>query len=93
MVAAADMNNAEEMNAMNYKGRNWRREVLRKRKIKYAIIDILLTLVWLVGTVCFAVSIFAYLLIRNWQFSLILCGIGSVLWFIYYALNHGTIRI
>ena len=87
------MNNEKEMNAMNYKGRNWRRETLRKRKIKYAIIDCLLALVWLVGTACFAAAIFAYLLIRNWQFSLILCCIGSVLWFVYHTLNHGTISI
>ena len=87
------MNNAEEMNAMNYKGRNWRREVLRKRKIKYAIIDILLALVWLVGTACFAVAVLVFLLTRNWQFPAILCCVGSVLWFVYYALNHGTIRI
>lgn len=87
------MNKAEEMNVMNYKGRNWRREVLRKRRIKYAIIDILLALVWLLGTACFAAAILIFLLTRNWQLPLMLCGAGSVLWFVYHTLNHGTIKI
>ena len=74
-----------------YKGSEWRKETLKKRKRKYAIIDILLGLLWLVGTVLIACSLLFLYLSHNWQVPLIGVVVGLVLWFVVASLDHGTI--
>lgn len=76
-----------------YKGAKWRKETLKKRKRKYAIIDIILAVVWLIGTVLIAWSVLLFYLSHNWQLPLIGAVVGLVLWFIVAALDHGTFRI
>lgn len=77
---------------MNFRGTEWREEQLRKRKIKYAIIDCLLLLVWMVGTVCFAAAVLTVCLTGNGELSLMLVGAALILWFIRSALDHGTFK-
>ena len=74
-----------------YKGSEWRKETLKKRKRKYAIIDIILAVVWLIGTVLIAWSVLLLYLSHNWQLPMIGILVGLVLWFIVASLDHGTI--
>lgn len=74
-----------------YKGSEWRKETLKKRKRKYAIIDIILAVVWLIGTALIAWSVLLLYLSHNWQLPLIGILVGLVLWFIVASLDHGTI--
>ena len=74
-----------------YKGSLWRKETLKKRKRKYAIIDIILAVVWLIGTVLIAWSVLLLYLSHNWQLPMIGILVGLVLWFIVASLDHGTI--
>ena len=76
-----------------YKGTKWRKETLKKRKRKYAIIDIILAVVWLIGTVLIAWSVLLLYLSHNWQLPLMGVVAGLILWFIVAALDHGTFRI
>ena len=74
-----------------YKGSEWRKETLKKRKRKYAIIDIILAVVWLIGTALIAWSVLLLYLSHNWQLPMIGILVGLVLWFIVASLDHGTI--
>lgn len=74
-----------------YKGSEWRKETLKKRKRIYAIVDILLAVVWLIGTLAIALSVLTLYLTHNWQLPLIGVVAGLILWFIVAALDHGTI--
>lgn len=75
-----------------YKGSEWREEQLRRRKIKYTIIDCLLLLVWFAGVVCFAGAGLTICLTGNWELTAILFGAALVLWFIRASLDHGTFK-
>lgn len=74
-----------------YKGSEWRKETLKKRNRKYTIIDIILAVVWLIGTVLISWSVLLLYLSHNWQLPLIGILVGLVLWFVVASLDHGTI--
>lgn len=76
-----------------YKGSVWRKKTLKKRRKIYAIIDIILAVVWLIGTVLIAWSVLLLYLSHNWQLPLIGAVVGLVLWFVVADLNHGTFRL
>ena len=76
---------------MEFKGYAWRREELHKREKHYKIIDILLLVMWFIGTLIVASGVVVFLFTGNWEIPVMCIAVGAALWFIRTVFDHGTI--